>query len=180
MPQCKHCSTVFEGVYRERFCSLKCQLMFRVNVSSSGCLEWGGAIAKSGYGAMNIGTRIETTHRVAYSVFIGEIPDGLFVCHKCDNRKCVNPEHLFIGTHKDNMRDMNNKGRNAWTGKTFSEEYRRKLSDAHLNSSYVMTDSHRELLKVRLRERWGNAEFKKKMAAIYATPEFRASCKNHN
>jgi hypothetical protein len=77
------------------------------------------------------------------------------------------------------MRDMANKGRDAWSGKKFSDEYRKKLSIAHLNSSYVMTEDHKNKLKIRLRERWGDETFKNKMAQIYATPEFKSSCKNH-
>ena len=58
-------------------------------------------------------TRKSTTaHRIAYELYIGPIPQGLFVCHKCDTPLCVNPEHLFLGTPKDNIQDMIRKGRN--------------------------------------------------------------------
>jgi hypothetical protein len=63
---------------------------------------------KNGYG--RVGNRY--AHRISYEAFVGPIPDGLFVCHKCDVKNCVNPSHLFIGTAKDNMIDCARKGRN--------------------------------------------------------------------
>jgi hypothetical protein len=75
------------------------------------CWNWQGALNQNGYGAVTINGKHLSPHRVAYSFFNGDIPDELFVCHHCDNRRCCNPFHLFLGTHTDNMRDMINKGR---------------------------------------------------------------------
>lgn len=78
------------------------------------CWEWDGACDKDGYGVMGIkrGKQYRVP-RVSYTEFVGEIPEGMLVCHKCDNRKCFNPDHLFIGSPRDNTLDMVSKGRKA-------------------------------------------------------------------
>lgn len=77
----------------------------------SGCWMWMGGCARR-YGKIWWGGRLESAHRVSFTIHIGPIPDGLNVLHKCDVRGCVNPEHLFLGTQSDNLRDMVQKGRN--------------------------------------------------------------------
>lgn len=86
----------------------------RVNKNTdSGCWEWSGSLTKKGYGFFKVNKENVPTHRFSWALHFGEIPDGLYVCHTCDNRKCCNPERLFLGTQFDNMQDMVRKGRNA-------------------------------------------------------------------
>ena len=77
--------------------------------AANGCLEWTGYKYK--YGSISIKGRLQKTHRLAWEIENGPIPDGLFVLHKCDNPACCDPTHLFLGTQKDNMQDALKKGR---------------------------------------------------------------------
>lgn len=78
---------------------------------SDGCWPWTRTVGNHGYGAIFKGKQLRT-HRIAYELSNGKIPEGMCVLHKCDNRKCCNPSHLFLGTHLDNIADMVAKSRN--------------------------------------------------------------------
>lgn len=101
---------VVRGTPEERF-------WVRVNKTADSCWEWTGARHPLGYGNFNAGMRSDGTvryiaaHRFSWELTHGPIPEGHEVCHACDNPPCVRPDHLWLGTHLDNMRDMDTKGR---------------------------------------------------------------------
>jgi hypothetical protein len=128
-PTCRSCGKPFTASrHRPRqFCSRDCfqqnrqirldarYLLDRCEVSPEGCWLWTGLFNNGGYGSFRItstGQRLTIlAHRAAYEVFVGKIPDTMLVCHRCDTPSCINPEHLFLGTHSANTRDAIAKGR---------------------------------------------------------------------
>ena len=80
---------------------------------NTGCWLWVGTYAYCGYGKLGIGKKFYQAHRLSWERYNGLIPDGMHVCHKCDTPACINPQHLFLGTMKDNMLDAEKKGRMA-------------------------------------------------------------------
>jgi len=94
--------------YRER---LKKQLLVKMKVQEDGCWIWQGHKYSNGYGSTRFLGKTGIAHRASYFAFIGDIPDGFDVCHTCDVRDCINPDHLFTATHAVNMNDLKIKGR---------------------------------------------------------------------
>lgn len=93
--------------------SLRRRLRERTIVKENGCHEWQGYVARNGYGQIGLGRKVLYTHRAAWALAHSD-PGEAYVLHKCDNRRCVNPDHLFLGDHDSNMGDMVKKKRHAF------------------------------------------------------------------
>ena len=100
----------------------------RSRIDSNGCWRWRLATNADGYGVASQGHKAVRAHRLSWSAFIGDIPDGVCVLHKCDVRDCVNPGHLFLGSIKDNAEDMVKKGRSMFG----SKHHKAKLSEGRV------------------------------------------------
>ncbi len=107
------------GVYKRKLLSPDTRFWPKV-IKTNGCWEWIGARCLTGHGKFWYNKRLGEAHRFSYEIHVGSIPKGMVICHKCDNPPCVNPEHLFLGTMKDNSQDMMAKGRGKgqFTSKT--------------------------------------------------------------
>lgn len=118
---CVRCGRVFgcRSDSRTRFCSFRCvqppasaTIAANTRRTPSGCLVWTGK-ASGRYPAFKFNGRTQKAHRIAWQIKRGAIPAGAYVCHSCDNTLCVDVEHLFLGTQRENMHDMTAK-RRAW------------------------------------------------------------------
>lgn len=107
------------------------EVRFWRNVEKSGsCWVWTGKIGWGGYGTLSVNKSTVSAHKLSYLLNVGPIEDGLWVLHRCDNPLCVRPEHLFLGTRSDNMKDAFRKGRAALVsplGPPVTEEKREQI-----------------------------------------------------
>lgn len=125
------------------------------------CVEWPYARdRRDGYGVMREGGYFVRAHRIIFEVSFGPIPRGMSVMHMCDNRACVNPAHLRLGTHADNMRDMAKKGRGKTQRKLSEELVRviRRHKGPVKDLVSVVGCSLSTIYSVRARDTWRNVE----------------------
>ncbi len=112
-----------------------------LNITDS-CWLWIGSTQAMGYGQFWYKNKQTISHRTSWILHKGNIPEGLIVCHKCDNKKCVNPDHLFLGLHQDNTDDMISKGRNYVQKSKITEDDQKTIK--HLYSTGI---TQREIAK---------------------------------
>lgn len=123
--KCKFCEKNYNKLSNREFCSNGCNILGNIKKVGK-CWEWQKGCKEFGYGQtrdLETGKSI-TLHRLSYKIFKGLIPKGAFVCHSCDNAKCCNPEHLWLGNCKENMQDCKEKGRTLKGNK-----FRAKISE---------------------------------------------------
>jgi hypothetical protein len=136
---------------------LKEGIHYEVNISSN-CWEWLQYVNPYGYGTVRVGKKKERAHRVSYVNYKGPIPKGLLVCHTCDNRKCINPKHLFLGTVQDNTNDRIKKHGPTRTKLRVGDVLRiRELASEGIPQKYLMREfdiSRRALSALINRRSW--------------------------
>lgn len=118
-------------------------LIKNISKDLDGCWVWQKGKTKAGYGQITVRGETVYAHRLAYSLFVGDIPVGKEVCHKCDNPSCINPDHLFIGSHLENMHDAMKKGIKSGTPLTNSNviDIRDKWAKGGV-SQYTIADEY--------------------------------------
>ena len=129
---------------------LKKRLRSRITISKNGCWEWHGH-KKDGYGSVTIKSGEQTAaHRASWTAFNGKIPKDICVLHQCDNRGCINPDHLFLGTRADNNHDRDRKGRNGFKALYGEDSPHHRLTldqVLEIRKKGTSTDARKELSK---------------------------------
>jgi len=130
---------------------IKSRLLKRIKVDpATGCWLWQGSKFTKGYGCIRISGKSYRAHRISYRIFRGPIPFKIDVCHDCDIKPCINPYHLFLGTHQDNMDDGKNKTR-FHKGETRVNDPRYARGENHHNSK-LTNDQVFEIYKMKFQE----------------------------
>ncbi len=126
------------------------------------CWLWIAGTSPRGYGRFKVDGKLEQAHRVSYELYVGPIPDGLWVLHRCDIYSCVNPEHLFLGTQQDNVDDMIAKGGHYWPHAVLSGSdvreirlLRGQVTQGELGQRFGVCQGH--ISKIQLNEKWMGA-----------------------
>ncbi len=129
----------------------------------SGCWEWQAYKNAQGYGKFGIDRKVKLAHRVSYELKHGELSDTICVLHKCDNPSCVNPDHLFLGTRGDNIRDCISKGRgdrvsgeNHYKAKLSTEDVRliRQSSKTGVELAKIFGVTHQTIYLIKQNKIW--------------------------
>ena len=121
---------------------------FWKKVDTSGdCWEWTAAKDPAGYGRFAINGENGRAHRISWELSVGPIPTKMCICHACDNPGCVNPDHLFLGTYSDNMKDMWGKGRHTVVVQAGRKNNNAKLADEDVRLIRKMRGPQREIAK---------------------------------
>jgi len=113
---CALCGKPYVGRTNGRYCDFPCRFYSKVDRTPApkGCHLWTATVGSHGYGQIEVDGKVELAHRIAWELKNnGPVPDGQCVLHHCDNPPCVNPNHLFLGTNADNVRDRDKKNRQA-------------------------------------------------------------------
>lgn len=122
-------------------------------LSEDACWTWAGITNSNGYGRFSLKDNHRLAHRVAYELFVGPIPDGKNVCHSCDNRLCVNPHHLWLGSQSENLQDAVAKGRMVHPNTRGERNGNGKLKQADVDLIRAMFAGGQK--KYRIAERFG-------------------------
>lgn len=140
------------------------RFMEKVSKQPDGCWLWTAAIVKAvGYGRFGMKSyEVDYAHRASWRLFRGDLPKGMYVCHKCDVRSCVNPDHLFLGSHRQNMRDAADKGRVRIPRQSYASD----------ETHQVAKLTNEQVLEIRATEPWKRGDrgsFAKRFGVCPAT-----------